>query len=115
MNAKNAFVAFALIAVAVFAAVGTAHSDRTVYLTVCQELVTHARAYEARANQHNHMCKVLMMQIENHSKLPKNQATIAAIDTLFRQYDENRALESKFRQLYRKASDEADRCMKSAE
>ncbi len=115
MNAKIAFVAFALVAAALLTAAGPAHCDRTVYLTVCQELVTHARAYEARANFHNQVCKNLMIQIENHSKLAKTQATVSIIDTLFQQYDENRALEAKFRQLFRKSSDEADKCMKTVE
>jgi hypothetical protein len=116
MNAKTAFVAFALvIAAALLTPAGPAYCDRTVYLTVCQELVTHARAYEARANFHNQVCKNLMVQIEAFSKLAKNQGTISAIDTLFKQYDENRALETKFRQLFRKSSDEADKCMKTAE
>src|SRR5208337_5840 len=109
MNAKTAFVTFALLIAALLTAAGPAYCDRTVYLTVCQELVTHARAYEARANFHNQVCKNLMAQIESFSKLAKTQGTIAVLDTLFNQYDENRALEAKFRQLFRTSNDEADK------
>jgi hypothetical protein len=89
--------------------------DRTNYLSVCQELVSTARGYEARANYHAQVSKNLMMQIENYAKLPKNQGTQQALDSLFSQYEENRAMEGKLRALYREATREADRCMRSAE
>jgi len=56
-----------------------------------------------------------MIKIESYAKLPKNSATILAVDNLFSQYDENRALERKYRELYRKIAAEADGCMKDAE
>lgn len=89
--------------------------ERTQYLGLCQELVNAARSYEARAAHHNRVAKSLMMQIENVAKLPKNQGTIQVMDSLFNQYEENRALEQKFRQLYREATEESKNCMKSVE
>ena len=43
--------------------------------------------------------------------MPKNQNTISAMDSLYAQYDQNRLLEIKFKELYRQATDEAQRCM----
>lgn len=86
--------------------------ERTMYLNVCQELVSQARSYEARASQHNNIAKSFQMQIENLAKMPKTQSTVSAMDSLFSQYDQNRLLEIKFRELYRQTSDEAERCMK---
>ncbi len=110
-------VPFAICAViALFlAATSPADCDRSMYLGVCQELVNTARAYEARSTYHNTIARSLQMQIESLAKLPKNQGTIMAMENLFAQYDQNRALENKFRALFRKANDEAERCMKSAE
>ena len=75
-------------------------------------MVSQARAYDARASQHNNVAKGYQMQIENLAKLPKNQTTVSAMDSLFAQYDQNRLLEIKFRELYRQTSAEAERCMK---
>lgn len=115
MSLTYKLAALALLTLALLATAGPAFAERTLYLGLCQELVSNARAYEARANYHKQVAKNLTVQIENHSRLVKNSGTIAAIDSLFQQYEENRALEQKFRQLQRKSSDEADRCMKSAE
>jgi thiol-disulfide isomerase/thioredoxin len=90
-------------------------SGRTNFLSVCQELMNQARTYEARASYHGQVCKALMQQIENVAKQPKNDATIAAIDQYFAQYDENRSLEQKFRELYMQATEDAKQCMKSAD
>jgi hypothetical protein len=86
-----------------------------MYLGLCQEIVNNARSYEARANYHNQIAKSLMAQIENFAKLPKNSATAQAVDNLFASYEENRAMERKFLDLYRKSSLEADKCMQSAQ
>lgn len=115
MNLRYALVILAIFAVLMVAGVGTGQCERTLYLSVCQELVNSARSYEARAAHHNRVARGLQMQIENMAKLPKNQSTILALDNLFAQYDENRALENKFRELYRQATEESKKCMKSAE
>ncbi|MEJ2718414.1 MAG: hypothetical protein P8182_14980 [Deltaproteobacteria bacterium] len=115
MNLKSTIIAFSLLSLMTLWAVGSANAERTLYLNACQELVSMARTYEARANWHNRVARSLMNQIENFAKLPKNQATITIMDNLFSQYDENRALESKFRELYRKTSAEADTCMQGAQ
>jgi len=115
MNLKAAFSVFSLVAMLTILTATTADCDRTMYLGVCQELVSGARSYEARATFHNNVAKAFQIQIESLSKLPKNQGTISAMDSLFSQYDQNRMLEGKFRSLFRQASDDADRCMKSAE
>jgi hypothetical protein len=112
MNLKPLIIPIAFFSLMLILAAGPAAADRTLYLTVCQELVNQARAYEARASFHNSVAKGYQMQIENLSKMPKNQGTISQMDILFSQYDQNRLLEIKFRELYRQSSDEADRCMK---
>jgi len=103
-----AIVSFLLLSATTSLAAG----ERTMYLNVCQELVTQARAYEIRASQHNNIAKSFQIQIESLAKLPKTQGTISAMDNLFSQYDQNRLLEIKFRELYRQTADEAERCMK---
>jgi len=115
MNAKTPVIILALVALLIIAAIGPAYSDRTVYLVVCQELVNSARAYEARANLANQTAKGLVAQIENLAKYPKNQSTVSGMDALFAQYDENRAMEQKFRELYRQAQDEAKQCMQQVQ
>jgi len=115
MNLKSALTIVALLSVLIVFSSSPARCEKTMYLNVCQELVNQARAYEARANYHNQMCKAYMLHIENLAKLAKNSATSQAMDSFFSQYDQNRELESKFRELYRQASEEAKRCMKSAE
>jgi len=112
MNPKSVIISVTICSLLLILAAGPAYPDRTLYLTVCQELVNQARGYEARAAFHNNVAKAYQMQIENLSKMPKNQGTISQMDTLFSQYDQNRLLELKFRELYRQASEEADRCMK---
>jgi hypothetical protein len=115
MNAKAPAIILALVALMVISAIGPAYGDRSQYLVVCQELVNRARAYEARANQANYVAKALMSQIENLAKYPKNQATVNGMDSLFAQYDEHRAMEQKFRELYRQAQDEAKQCMQQVQ
>ncbi|MBM3302759.1 MAG: hypothetical protein FJY85_22775 [Deltaproteobacteria bacterium] len=112
MNIRPALIVLALLSVLVLSATRPAYSERTIYLHVCQELVTQARSYEARAESHNRIAKAYMLQIENLAKYPKNQGTIAAMDNLFAQYDQNRKMESKLRELYRQATEEAKECMK---
>ena len=112
MKPKIALVFLALITVLLMGT-NTAFSERAMYLSVCQELVSTARAYEARAEAHNRLAKAYMLQIQNLAKFPNNQGTSAAMDTLFSQYDQNRKLESKFRELYRETTDRANNCMKS--
>lgn len=114
MNLRAASIIVLLI-LGIFASNGYAGTERTQFLVVCQELLNQARAYEARSTQHNRIAKVLMQQIETMARQPKSEATIAAMDQLFAQYDENRALENKFRELFRQASEEAKRCMKSTD
>jgi hypothetical protein len=44
----------------------------------------------------------------------KNAQTAAEVDRLFEEYDEHRAMERKLRELFRKLSQEADKCMKDS-
>jgi len=113
MNLKSAIIAVALAALFLTATGNIAYCERTLYLSACQELVSMARSYQARAEAHNRIAKSYTMQIENLAKFPKNQGTIAAMDNFFSQYDENRKLESKYRELYRQATEEAKGCMKN--
>lgn len=115
MNLKAA--ARLLIFLIMVTTLGTspAIGGRQQFLGVCQELMNQARNYEARAVYHSQLCKALMQQIENIAKQPKNQAQMAAMDQYFAQYDENRVLESKFRELYRQSTEDAKQCMKSVE
>lgn len=112
MNPRSLIISLAICSLLLMLAAGPAYPDRTLYLTVCQELVNQARSYEARAGFHNSVAKSYQMQIENLAKMPKNQGTISQMDTFFAQYDQNRLLELKMRELYRQATEEADRCMK---
>jgi hypothetical protein len=115
MKIRAVVIILGLLSVLTLVPAGPGQCERTQYLSVCQELVSSARSYEARAAHHNRVAKSLMMQIENVAKLPKNQGTIQVMDSLFNQYEENRALEQKFRQLYREATEESRKCMNSAE
>lgn len=115
MSLKSPLIALTVFSLLLLSAAGPAVGSRTVYLGLCQELVNQARAYEARANYHNQIAKSLTTIIEAQSKLPKTNGTIQVLDSLFNQYDEHRELERKFRELFRKASSEADQCMKNAE
>jgi hypothetical protein len=114
MSLRTACVIALSLSLLILAGTGPAYCQTTAVLSVCQELVSSARAYEARSTAHNRIAKSLMAQIESLAKLPKSDGTIAAMDSLFSQYDENRALENKFRTLYRQSTDESERCMKSA-
>jgi hypothetical protein len=112
MNLKSVLVILSVVSMLLILTAGSAQCQSVSGLNVCQELVSSARSYEARATYHSQIAKSLQMQIENVSKLPKNQGTALTIDQLFAQYDENRSLESKFRDLSRKATDDAKGCMK---
>lgn len=112
MHLKSALVFISLISMLPLFGAGPAHCETIAGLNVCQELVNAARSYEARASYHNQIARSFQMQIENVAKLPKNQSTVLTMDQLFAMYDENRALEQKFRDLYRKATDDAKNCMK---
>jgi hypothetical protein len=113
MNIRSPFIVSAFLALILICSANPGYCERTWYLSVCQELVSAARAYEARAEAHNRIAKNFMIQIENMAKLEKNQGTIAAMDNLFAQYDQNRKMEGKLRELYRQATEEAKQCMKS--
>jgi hypothetical protein len=115
MNLKTTLFFLCTVTSLIIATSWPANCDRGMYLGVCQELVNTARSHEARSTFHQNVARNLQMQIENMSKLPKNQGTIAAMENLFTQYDQNRALERRFRTLFRQATDEAERCMSSAE
>ncbi len=115
MNPKAVRRITSLLILIAVAATGPAFAQRTMFLGLCQELVNTARSYESRANYHGQVARSLMIQIENQAQAPKNHGTIQAMDNLFSQYDEHRALESKFRELYRKSTAEAEKCMKSVE
>jgi hypothetical protein len=112
MNLKSVLVIFSVVSMLLVLSSGSALCQSASGLNVCQELVSSARSYEARATYHGQVAKNLQMQIENVSKLPKTQGTAFTMDQLFAQYDENRSLESKFRDLSRKATDDAKGCMK---
>jgi hypothetical protein len=116
MNRKAALIFLALVSLLLILITGPAYCEpRTAYLVACQQLVSTARGYEAQASAHGQIAKNLQMQIENVSKFPKSQGQALGIDTLFSQYDQNRALEQKYRELYREAADQAKSCMKAAE
>ena len=115
MSLKTVFVVIALLSFLVVAGIGPAYCQATAVLNVCQELVNSARSYEARATAHGRIAKALSVQIQNLSRQSKSEATMAAIENLFSQYDENRTLENKFRTLYRQATEESERCMKNAQ
>ncbi len=110
---RSIFVVVAFFSILLITGPGQVFSDSGMALNMCQELVNNARNYESRATWHNRVCKNLMQQIENMSKQPKNSGTSQALETLFQQYDQNREMENKFRQLFRQTSEEAERCMKS--
>ncbi|MGD9818172.1 MAG: hypothetical protein AB7V04_05655 [Desulfomonilaceae bacterium] len=110
---RSVFVLIASMSILLVTGPGQVFSDSGMALNVCQELVNNARAYESRATWHNRVCKNLMKQIENMSQGPKNPGTAQALETLFQQYDQNREMENKLRQLFRQTSEEAERCMKA--
>jgi hypothetical protein len=113
----RAALAICPLLVAAFLLTGpaAAQAERTMYLGLCQELVNMARQYEARAANHARAAQNLMAQIESQARAPSSSATSAAMDHLFNLYDEHRAMETKLRQLYRKASREADKCLNTVE
>ncbi len=113
MNLRSSFIVFTFLFLNLLWPANPAYCDRTWYLSVCQELVSSARAYQARAEAHDRIAKSYKLQIENMAKLEKTQATITAMDNLFAQYDQNRKMEAKFRELYRQITEEAQQCMSS--
>jgi hypothetical protein len=115
MDLKKALTVTLFFALIMAFAVGPGYCERTMVLSVCQELVNSARGYEARATAHSRIAKSLQAQIENLAKMPQSSATMQAMDSLFAQYDENRAMEMKMRDLYRQSTQESDRCMRSAD
>lgn len=115
MNLKPALITLSITCLLLASAVGPAYCERSAVLTVCQELVNQARAYESRAQAHASLAKAYMVHIENLAKLPKNTSTAQAMDSYFAQYDQNRTLERKFTELYRQATEEAKQCMKNAD
>jgi hypothetical protein len=114
MNLKRACIAISFLII-ISAGAQTALCENGMYLNLCQELVNSARSYEARASYHGRMAKTIQMQIEGMARLPKSDLTSQQIDTFFSQYDENRVMEAKYRELFRQANEEAKKCMKSAE
>ena len=115
MNRKFALVFIALFSLTLIFTGPPAFSENTMLLGLCQELVNQARSYEARATGHSRTAKNIMVQIENTAQWPKNQGTSDALDNLFSQYDQHRAMELKYRDLYQRAADEAKKCMKSVQ
>lgn len=115
MGRKSAYTLAAIFILSLFPGAGPVSSENAMLLGLCQELVNRARVYEARAAGHSRTSKALMQQIENAARLPKNQNTIAAVDNLFGLYDQHRSMELKYMELYRKAAEEAKKCMKSVE
>ncbi|MGB6067359.1 MAG: hypothetical protein WBG50_21340 [Desulfomonilaceae bacterium] len=115
MNLRFTIVVLFLLSLMLLSATTAVHCERTMSLTVCQELVNYARSYEARSTYHNRAARAYMSQIQSFAKQPTNSNTSAVMDDLFAQYDQQRTLERKFLDLYRQASDEANNCMKSAQ
>jgi hypothetical protein len=115
MNLKFALIVLAILSMLLLSGTGPVHCERTLSLTLCQELVASARNYEARSVYHNRAAKAYMQQIQSLANQPSNPGTVSAMDTLVAQYDQNRVLEQKFLDLYRQVSDEANNCMKSAQ
>jgi hypothetical protein len=115
MNLKSAFIVFALTILLLVSVGGPGPCQGQQVVTVCQELVNLAASYDARASYHRQVAKAYTIHIESLAKLPKNTTTIQAMDNFFALYDQNRALEAKFKDLYRQTSEEAKRCMKSVE
>jgi hypothetical protein len=115
MNLKFALIVLAIVSALLLSVTAPVHCDRTLSLTLCQELLASARNYEARSAYHNRVAKALMLQIQALAKQASNAGTSSAMDSLFSQYDQNRVLEQKFLDLYRQVSDEANNCMKSAQ
>lgn len=113
MNLRSLFIVLAVASILLTSSATPVFCERSAYLALCQELVSQARAYQARAEAHNRVAKAYMIQIENLAKSASNQSTSLAMDNLFAQYDQNRKLEAKFRELYRQATEEARLCMNS--
>jgi hypothetical protein len=115
MNLKSSYIVLALTVLLLISVSGPGPCQGQQVVTVCQELVNLAATYDARASYHRSVAKAYTVHIESLAKLTKTQATVQAMDNFFNLYDQNRALESKFKDLYRQTSEEAKRCMKSVE
>ncbi len=86
MNLKFAIVVLLTVSFMLLSATAPVYCERTLSLTVCQELVNSARSYEARSTYHNQAAKAYMAQIQSFAKQPTNQNTSAVMDNLFTQY-----------------------------
>jgi len=115
MGRKSLYILIALFTMTLFLGGRPVYCENAMLLNLCQELVSKARGYEARATSHARAAKNFMLHIENTAKLAKNQGTIAAMDNYFARYDQHRSMERKFMDLYRKTASEAKQCMKSVE
>ena len=114
MSVKKNIVLFIFISVLALFMVVPANSGRTRFLGLCQELVNQARSYENRATFHATQARQLTVRIEQLGATRKNAQSSAEIDRLFEEYDEHRAMERKLKELFRKLSEEADKCMKDS-
>ena len=114
MSMKKNTVLFTLVAALALCVAVPANSGRSQFLGLCQELINQARSYENRATHHANQARNLTMRIEQMGSREKNAQTAAEVDRLFEQYDEHRAMERKLRELFRKLSQEADKCMKDS-
>jgi len=115
MNIKSVVIIVAFVSLVVALTGTPGKCEGLQVLSVCQELVNQAASYEARASYHRQIARSYQTHIENLAKLPSSQVTSQALSTYFDQYDQNRALENKFKDLYRQASDQAKKCMKSVD
>ena len=116
MGLKSAVLIRLLIAALLILAAGTSRAaEKTLQLNLCQELVNQARNYESRAASHASVAKTIRQQIEVHSAQAKTPGMMTIIDSLFAQYDEHRSMENQCRELARKNSEDARKCMKEAE
>ena len=116
MGLKSAVLLKLSIAALLIIPAGTSWAaEKTLHLNLCQELVNQARSYETRAASHSSVAKTIRQQIEVHSAQAKTPGMMAVIDNLFAQYHEHRAMENECRDLARKTSEDARKCMKEAE
>jgi hypothetical protein len=114
MNLTNTAFFVALVVTLVTAHTGIGYCENPMHVNLCQELLNQARSYEGRASQHGQSAKGFMSQIEQQAKLPTSRQSISGMDQLFSQYDQHRSMENKFRELYKRTTEEAERCMKAA-
>jgi ABC-type protease/lipase transport system fused ATPase/permease subunit len=113
MGQKPPVILLIIFTALISALAGVCSAENSMMLGLCQELVNNARSYEQRAASHANTARNIMSQIENTAKQEKTEHTMAAMDHLFQQYDQHRAMERKYRELYKKAADQAKQCMRS--